>query len=58
MDVVYIDLKELPTAPGGQKYLLVFSDDFSHITIAEPVSKKDTVSILQALVRIMARVSE
>ena len=54
LDVVFIDLKELPATPYNYKYLLIFSDQYSKYVLAEPLQNRNSQSILQGLIKQMA----
>ena len=54
LDVVFIDLKELPATPYNYKYLLIFLDQYSKYVQAEPLQNRNAQSILQGLINQMA----
>ena len=52
---VQADLLYLPTDPKKYKYLLVVVDNYSAKTDAEPLKKRDAISIIKALDKILKR---
>ena len=50
MQDLYIDIKHIPIAFGGYKYLLVITCDQTNFTIVTPLRSRDAQSVAEALI--------